>query len=141
MRWGGATATPRLRVVVAVMAAVWLAGWLLVIGAHHATGHSDSPVQPAQVSLMSSHGGFAATMDLPHFDKGSSAHPERLMTAVMPRSATALDALVVLGVVAAVAVGGWLAGLGVPAGRGPPRGPAVFLTGQDVLTRFCLSRR
>lgn len=65
--------------------------------------------------------------------------PQQVATAVPPRSATELA---VLGVVVTVAaVTGWIAPLIVSAGRGPTVTPAIVLTGQDLLTRFCLSRR
>ncbi|ASW98447.1 hypothetical protein CKJ67_26505 (plasmid) [Mycobacterium intracellulare] len=129
--------------MVAVVAALWMAGWLLVIGAHNVVGGSQSAVsQPAAHALVSSlDGGFAVNADYPHLDNGSSTpHPEQFMTAVLPQSAAAAAALGVV-VVAAAAVAGWLTLRGVPAGRGPPAGSAAVVTGQDRLTRFCLSRR
>ncbi len=57
----------------------------------------------------------------------------------LPQPSTALAALGVVTVLAALA--GPLAQRVAPTGRGPPRGPKTYLTGQGVLTRFCLARR
>jgi plasmid stabilization system protein ParE len=136
---------PRLRYVVAVVAAVWLAVWVVVIGAHSVMGdgHSESSVpHPAHALVASLGSEFAVNVDHPHVGNGSSsAHPEQFSAAVLTRSGAAVAALAVLGAVLAVAVAGGLARLGAPAGRGPPRARAFSVTGQEVLTRFCLSRR
>ncbi|MCA2247854.1 hypothetical protein JF729_08605 [Mycobacterium intracellulare] len=131
----------------AVGAAAWLSAWVL-IGAHSVMGHSQSSVLQSSVShsahaLVASLGGeFTVNVDHPHVGKGSSGeHPEQFTTAVVPRSGGVVAALIALGAVAAVAVAGGLAWFGLPAGRGPPHTPAFSVTGQDVLTRFCLSRR
>ena len=60
-------------------------------------------------------------------------------TASLPPATT--DLIAFGAATAVVAITGLLALLVVPAGRGPPRGLASVLTGQDLLTRFCLSRR
>ncbi|WP_075512994.1 putative copper homeostasis (lipo)protein LpqS [Mycobacterium ostraviense] len=80
-------------------------------------------------------------IDHPHLDNGSlSAHHEAFTEVVVPNSPS--TAIAALGFAAAmVVVTGLLAPLVVPAGRGPPGGFAAALTGQDLLTRFCLSRR
>lgn len=147
MIFGGASRLPRLRYVVAVGAAAWLAAWVL-IGAHSVMGHSQSSVsqssmsQPARALVASLGGEFTVDVDHPHVGKGSSGdHHEQFTTAVLPRSGAVVAALIALSAVAAVALTGGLARFGVPAGRGPPRAPALSVTGQDVLTRFCLSRR
>ena len=138
-----ARAMPRLRFALTAAAAAWVAGWVLVIGAHEVAGHSESAVSHSAHALMDSlDTGFAVNVDHPHLNNGSSApHPERSVTAVVPRSATTLHALMLVGVVAAAAVAGWLALRGVPPGRGPPTGPATVLDGQDRLIRLSLSRR
>jgi lipoprotein LpqS len=75
--------------------------------------------------------------DLAHLADGSlicSLH-KAPVSAVLPQSPKIT--LVALGVVASgLAVAGLLGLLVVSAGRGPPA-----TTGQDLLTRFCLSRR
>ncbi|GLV09174.1 hypothetical protein AWC17_19515 [Mycobacterium nebraskense] len=139
MRFGSGSG-PRLRCVVAVCLAVWG----VLIGADSVIMNSQAlAVHPAPAVSSASGGGQPAlSVDHPHLGKGSpSEHPEQFTTAVLPRSGAAVAMLIVLGVVAAVAVAGGLGLLGVPAGRGPPGAPAFALTGQEVLTRFCLSRR
>ncbi|WP_232009980.1 hypothetical protein [Mycobacterium intracellulare] len=70
----------------------------------------------------------------------NSSHHEAFAATVLPNSpSTALAALGL--VVAVVAIAALLAQHVVLAGRGPPRGFPAALTGQDLLTRFCLSRR
>jgi len=94
--------------------------------------------QPLLTSLDSE---LTVGVDQPYVDNGpSKACRTGFADAVLPQSlATAIAAL---GVVAAVvAAAGWLAPRAAPAGRDPPWGPAIFLTGQDLLTRFCLARR
>ncbi|MES3638929.1 hypothetical protein Q9Q76_17700 [Mycobacterium intracellulare] len=143
MRLASASGTPRLRYVVAVGAAAWLAMWGVLIGAHSIMGHSQSSLaHPAHALVASLGGEFTVDVDHPHVSKGSAGgHHEQFTTAVLPRSGAVAAALIALGAVAAVALTGGLARFGVPAGRGPPRAPALSVTGQDVLTRFCLSRR
>ena len=85
---------------------------------------------------------FAVAVHHAHLVDGSSHSPEQLASAVLPRSATASAALAALGVVVAVlAVIGALGGYAVSAGRGPPSGLALVVTGRDRLTRLCLARR
>ncbi|WP_293004193.1 hypothetical protein [Mycobacterium sp.] len=135
--------TSRSRRVVAALAVLWLAGWALAVGAHDVAAHTESAVaQHTHVMLDSLHGGFTLTPGHPHLDRGSAMpHPERLTTAVIPRSSTVLGALMLVGVVGVAAAAGWLVTSGVSPGRGPPVGPAALLAGQDRLIRFCLSRR
>lgn len=142
----GVTGTLRPRAVVIMVAAAWMALWLVVIGAHNATPngllHAEPRAPYPPHALVTSLGTeFAVNADHPHIGKGSpSIHHEPFMTAVLPRSAT--NGLVALGVVAAVvAVAARLARLAAPAGRGPPVAPAAFFAGPDLLTRLCLSRR
>ncbi|GAB4931091.1 hypothetical protein [Mycobacterium avium] len=117
--------------------------WGVLIGAHSIMGHSQSSVaHPAHALVASLGGEFTVDVDHPHVSKGSAGgHHEQFTTAVLPRSGAVVAALIALGVVAAVALTGGLAWCGLPAGRGPPHTPAFSVTGQDVLTRFCLSRR
>lgn len=58
----------------------------------------------------------------------------------IPKSA--VTTLLALGIgLVALAFGGWLAQLVVPAGRSPPVAPVAILAGRDLLTRYCLARR
>jgi hypothetical protein len=115
--------------------------WVLVIGGHTPTrpdiGASDPHTLTtsvgADVAISAEHQYLA--------DGGSSGiHPETLAAAVLPNlSSIALTALGV--VVAVVAATAWLAQHRMLAGRGPPRGFLAAVSGQDLLTQFCLSRR
>jgi lipoprotein LpqS len=69
----------------------------------------------------------------------SRACPQAFAMAVLPLSATALVALGTAVVVTTIV--GSIAHDAALARRGPPRGVAAALTGRDILTRFCLSRR
>ncbi|KAA1245098.1 hypothetical protein F0Q45_24450 [Mycobacterium simiae] len=142
MRFVGAAGTSRLRYVVAVASVAWMALWVVVIGAHNELFHSESPVpHPAHALATSLGAEFAINVDHPHVSKhSSSAHPEQFMTAVLPRSASTVLAVGVVTVMAAAGAG-WLIHHVVPAGRGPPVGPAAVLAGRDILVRFCLSCR
>ncbi len=142
---------PRSQVVI-VMAAFALAlAMLLGVVALCGMLRSESPrphshsLQPALTSLgpaLTSLGSeLTVSVNQSYVVNGpSKTCPRAFGDAVLPQSpATAVAAL---GVVAAVvAVAGWLVPHVVPAGRDPPRGPAAFLTGQELLTRFCLARR
>lgn len=105
MRLASASGTPRLRYVVAVGAAAWLAMWGVLIGAHSIMGHSQSSVaHPAHALVASLGGEFTVDVDHPHVSKGSAGgHHEQFTTAVLPRSGAVVAALIALGVVAAVA--------------------------------------
>lgn len=134
---------PRSRTVVAVaVVAMALTVWVLAMLSHFGSlrpgsvaPHSSPP------SLTSLSDGFTASVDAPQLvDDSLTACHYAFSNAVLPKSSsTTLTALGV--VVAVVAVAGWLAPRVVAAGRGPPCGPAAFLTGQDLLTRFCVARR
>uniref|UniRef100_UPI000C1F03DB lipoprotein LpqS n=1 Tax=Klebsiella pneumoniae TaxID=573 RepID=UPI000C1F03DB len=65
--------------------------------------------------------------------------PERLATAVLPRSATPV--LLPDVVAAAPGMTAALTDPVAPAARGPPAAQGSVRTGQDLLTRFCLARR
>lgn len=138
----GAWESPRWRSVVAMaIIAAASAMWVLVIGGHTQTRpdivasdpHTLSTSVGADVTISADHQYLA--------DGGSSGlHPETLAAAVLPNlSSLALTALGV--VVAVVAATAWLVQRLMLAGRGPPRGFLAAVTGQDLLTRFCLSRR
>lgn len=137
-----ACARPQWRSVAAVAAvASAVVMWVLVIGGH-SEPRSESPAShPAHALVSSLDGEFAINIDHPHLSNGSSsAHHEAFVSAVLPNSpSTALAALGL--VVAAVAAVGLLCRQVMLAGRGPPHGLPAAVTGQDLLTRFCLSRR
>ncbi len=132
----------RSAVAVAVVAAA-VVMWTLVFGGHVELRSESSAPHPAHTFVTSLGGGeYTINVDHPHLVDGDSlgAHPEAFAAAVLPNSSS--TALAALGfVVAVVAVAALLAHRVVLAGRGPPRGLAPALTGQDLLTRFCLSRR
>lgn len=134
---------PRLRSVGAVAAvAVAVAMWVLVIGGHSEL-RSESPASHPAHALVTSLGNeFTINTEHAHLDNRSSSthHHEAFATGVLPHSpATSFAALGV--VAAAVLALGLLCQHVMLAGRSPPRGLAAALTGQDLLTRFCLSRR
>lgn len=123
---------------VAVVAAMWV----LVIGGHSELRSESADSHPAHALVTSLGSEFVVNADHPHLSNGSSAahHYEALATGVLPDSpATAAASLGV--VVATVAAVGLLCQQVIMAGRGPPQGLPPALTGQDLLTRFSLSRR
>jgi len=133
-----ARSRPRLRFLVAAVAAVGM----LAIAAHSdVLGPVSHSVQPAHAVASSLGGEFAIPVGHPHVDNGpSDAHHEAFPAAMLTKSS--LTNLVALGLVAAlVIIAGSLAAGVVPVGRGPPGGPAGARTGQELLTRLCLSRR
>ena len=115
---------------------------LLAVVAHCGLLRSASPgahaPQPLLTTLRSE---LTVNADHPYVDNGPSKGCSKAFAdAVLPQSpVTAVAALSVLPAV--VTVAGWLATRVVPAGRDPPRGLTAALTGQDLLTRFCLARR
>lgn len=82
---------------------------------------------------------FAVNIGHAHLtDDSASLCPPLQASAVIPRSHTpAFEAAVV---VVASGIAGVLTAAVVVAGRGPPTLPVDVRTGQDLLTRFCLSR-
>ncbi|KKC05797.1 hypothetical protein AWC17_26585 [Mycobacterium nebraskense] len=137
MRLIGAYGLPRWRSVIAVAAVVLLT---LLVG-HSALLHSKSHASHHPHALVSSLGGeFTVSANHAHLADGSlTACHDVFAAPVVTRSATTL---LELGVVAAiVAAAAALTTLVAPVGRGPPRALAPVLSGQDLLTRFCLSRR
>lgn len=130
----------RMRLAVVLAAAV--AG-LAIVGHCGLVRTASSPSSPSQPSLSTSlPSALTAKSEQPQLDQGLPICKASKVFAIgaLPKSATI--ALILLGVVLAGLIGkGWLAQLVVPAGRGPPRAPTTSLTGQDLLTRFCLARR
>ena len=131
---------PRWQVIAAMTAAVAaVAMWVLVQG--HAVVRSESSAShPAHVSVSSHSTDSSVHSDDAHLGHPSpGGHHEALVTAVLPHSpAPTVAALTVLVVAVAVAFFWRQATF---SGRGPPRRLAAAVTGQDLLTRFCLSRR
>lgn len=135
-RWSGP--------LIVVAALVWA---LVGVGAHggllsaerHAV-HAVHAVHAGHPLLASWGAEFAVSAHHAHMVDGSahSHHPEQFATAVLPRSATTLAALAVVVTVVAALV---ILDCFVPGGRGPPPALAPVVTGQDLLTRFCLARR
>lgn len=135
VRLNDASKLPRLGLLIAVAAVAWV----LATDDQCELRGFESSASPAH-ALVSSLGSEFAVVDHLHLWDGSSTKcPEAFATAVLARSSTAS---VALGVVVAVVAGAVsLTQSAVAAGRGPPRAAAVPFTGQDLLTRFCLSRR
>lgn len=122
----------------AVLTAV--ATWVLVMG--HAEARAESPpAHPTHVLVSSLGGEFTVTADHAHVGTPSpAAHSEAFAVAVLPNS-PALSVAALAVVVSALAAVGFFGQQARLSGRSPPRGLAAVLTGQDLLTRFCLSRR
>lgn len=144
MRCEAVNRNPRVRRVVAVLTAAWMALWVVVIGAHYGS-HSNSlylelvpPGQP-QALATSPRAEFVLDADHRHLDGGSPAdHNEPTMAVGLPWSSATL---VTGGVVTMlVAVAAWLNSGAMLAGQGS-HGSADVFAGQELLTRFCLSRR
>ncbi|AXO23163.1 hypothetical protein BB737_06025 [Mycobacterium avium subsp. hominissuis] len=125
---------PLLRSAIAIVAALWLLG-----GAAEHAWHAAITADGAQQSGSSSSGALAVNGDHAQCDSGLS-HSCLVATAVadVPRCD---DAFLVYAGLAAVAVVGYCCVWARQAKRGPPRGPATPVAGQDLLTRFCLARR
>lgn len=116
--------------------------WMAVIGHCIPLRSASQPLQVAKplLSLVSSPVAGAAGQQLLLDGKPMCKASKPLATVALPKSsATAL--LLLDAVLAGAAARDWLTKLVVPAGRGPPGGPAAPVTGQDILTRFCLARR
>lgn len=137
MRITNAGSRQRLQIAVAVC----LAFWVVAVGAEWALPGLDPALQHGPHGLVTSPVDAIAPVAIehPHLSTGSSDSPEISAEAVLPRGAVALAAL---GIVAAALV--MLASGGRDSSalvRGPPRRIASVLTGRDMLTRLCISRR
>lgn len=125
---------PLLRSAFAIAAAIWLLG-----GAAEHAWHAAVTLDTAHGSVSSASAALAVNADHAQCDSGLSLS--------CPVSAGVVDlprwdaAFVTLGVLAAVAMAGGRFGLICQSRRGPPRGPAMLISGSDLLTRFCLVRR
>jgi hypothetical protein len=128
---------PGLRLFIGVAATV-----AVVAGVGHCGPDLSGPrASHTPHALLSSLGGeFTVNAEHAHLVDGSStACPESVAAAVLPRSGTASVALGA--VMAVVATTGWQAQPAVLAGRGPPGALGTARTGQDLLRRLCLARR
>lgn len=132
----GASGQPRWRPPIAMTVAVLL---LALVG--HSGVLVPHPYEPhLPHPLASSIGGeFAVNADHAHLVNDSTTRCHVVLAAaVLSRAATPL---VDLGTVSAAAVTAAVVSLAVAVGRDPPRVHGLVLTGQELLTRFCLARR
>lgn len=131
---------PWWRSAVALAAVVTAVGvWVLVLG-HAEVRHEPAASHRAHVLVSSLGGEFTVNSNHAHIENPSVAHHEAFMSAVLPNApVTTVAALSV--VVAAVGAVGLFGRHLILGGRGPPRGLAAVLTGQELLTRLCSSRR
>lgn len=121
----------------AVVAAVFL---LLLVG-HSGLLHSESHRPHHSHALLSTVGAeFAINVDHPHLFNGSlTACHDVSASAVLPRTAATLVELgLSAGMVAPLAA---LSRRVATSGRSPPNVVPPALTGRDLLTRLCLTRR
>lgn len=127
---------PRWRLLTAVAAVTWL--FILVCHSAMLPSQTHEPHHPH--ALLASVGG-QVTVNVDHahlFNSSLIECHDVFATASLPRSATTLVEVGVVTAVVAIAVA--LTNLAMAPTRGPPR-MLPFLTGQDLLTRFCLARR
>lgn len=127
---------PRWRLLTAVAAVTWL---FILVG-HSAMLPSETHEPHHPHALLGSVGGqVTVNVDHAHLFNGSLIECHDVFaTAALPRSATTVVELGVVTAVAAITVA--LTNLAMAPVRGPPR-MLPPLTGQDLLTRFCLARR
>ena len=126
-----------MRSVIALAAAAWL----LAVGAELALPYLTTPAahHPHYVSSSTS-GHSAEVVDHAHIQDGDKpASHEAFVAAILPRVTTGLAALGVIAALAALVSS--FAHLVLPTMRGPPRRIATTLTGQHLVTRFCIARR
>jgi lipoprotein LpqS len=126
----------QLRSVMTIMVAVWV---LVGVAGCWIVRSEPSESNPAHAFSISLSGEFAVNADHARPDCAMSACPKAFAMAVLPPSVTALVALVAAIVVTTIV--GSAAHCAAPTRQSPPRGVLIALTGQDVLTRFCLARR
>jgi hypothetical protein len=114
-----------------------VAAWLLGCGAEEYAWHLNGAADTAHIVVASVSG--AVNADHTHCEHGLSPWWfESSTAAVLSRWAPAFLAL---GTVAAAAFLGLRVGAARQTRRGPPRGLFAHITGQVVLTRFCIARR
>jgi hypothetical protein len=138
VRYDEARAGTRLRSAAALAVALWV----VLIAAQWELPLSDaSAAHPHAAGAQSAHSvEWAVITDHAHVQDGSTpAVPQTIAAAVLPRASIGLIAL---GLIAAVIVLAGSCARGVLATvRGPPRALVTVLSGQQVLTRFCIARR
>lgn len=137
LRAGNAPRRSRWRVVLAAA----LVMFLLALIDHAAMLHSETHrSHHSQAALSAAGDAFTAHADHTYLLHGSLTECHDALAAVaLPRAAATL---MELGVAVAVAViTAVQASLTAPFVRGPPKVPRAALAGQDLLTRFCLTRR
>lgn len=124
------------------MLAAGIAMFLLTLIDHAAMLHSETHRSHHHSQALLSAAGDAFTAHADHtylFHKSLTECHDALAAVVLPREAATL---IELGVAVAVAViTAVQASLRAPFVRGPPKVPRAALAGQDLLTRFCLTRR
>lgn len=138
MSYIDATSRQRRRAVVGAL----LAFWVVIVGAEWALpGAEPSSVHAPHTLTASAPGApVSAEFDHPHASAGDDAcYLDLLIEVIVPRGAFVLIALALA---AAVTVAPVLwRGAGIGPIRGPPRIPALYLCGRDVLVRLCIARR
>ncbi|MDZ4232732.1 MAG: hypothetical protein U1C73_02985 [Dietzia sp.] len=137
MRYDDAPTTTRLHCAIALA----IVCWVLAVTAESGVMSSDTPAPHSAHAVASAPGAeFAVIAEHPHVYDGSAlASPETVAAAVPPRGTTMLVALAVIAAICVLA--GCRARDLLAAVRGPPGAAAVILTGQQILTRFCIARR
>ena len=136
-RHAAAPRRPRLQLFIGVAAA---AAVVAIVGHCEPNLHGPRASRTPHPLLSSPGSQFSVNAEHAHLVDGSSTEcHESVMTAVLPRPATA--SVGHGAVIAAVAITGWRAQPTALAGRGPPRALGNARTGQDRLRRFCLARR
>jgi amino acid transporter len=132
-------ARPRTRLLSVVALIVTFS--VVAIAAEWGLPWSDTPTAHPPHALAAAPGSeFAVFADHEHIRDGSTpTAPDTFTAAVLPRLT---PVLVALALIAAVVVLAGSCGRAIlAAGRGPPRALATVLTGQQILARFCISRR
>lgn len=135
----GAGTPARLLLLAALAVAVAL---LAVVGHCVPLRSAAQPVHVTKPSLAPASAEIATGAHQQVLLDGKSVCKSSKLLAIAALPKPPATVLMLLGVFSAVAVvKDWLARLVVPAGRGPPRTSVVAVSGQDLLTRFCLARR
>lgn len=139
-RHAGAYGPPRLRLAVVVAVAV---AALAIVGHCVPVRATASPHSPSQqLSAASLPIAVHGSADQPQLAQELPMCKASKVLAIDAIPGVSLTSLVILGVgMAALAAGGWLTRLVAPAGRSPPFARVSVLSGQDLLTRFCVARR
>lgn len=125
---------PLLRSAIAIVAAIWLLG-----GAAEHAWHAATSLDQAHGAVASASGPLAVNADHAQCESGlSPSCPGSVAVVDLPRWDIGF---LVLGLSAAAVVLVCCLDRMRQTKRGPPRGSPMPITGQDLLTRFCLARR